>query len=323
MPNSNLPIEVKDITSFKVLVTQHTEEDVDMMIAQKYIDCLNLKDEFLNIASAELGKIIDTNPYKDHDFKTPLEDSKIPWLVNKSEQYMRIVHLRNDFTRCSKIFKKDYPQIEELDDFVNKMVTYAQDYQFYEKNHRRNAYLSWRDKKAKLKKDDKLKNPHKYHMSIQDWDLKIISDPDCAKMLDGPEKYAEVMACPLCIEVEVKRIEKMTERDNIPKHIQEQEEQEENEECEDCGFIGKSYAFERHLNHTTHLTAVHLRNLYCEKCELQCRTEKELQIHCKTARHVNASKVMKDVTYSCEKCNYSTPHKHVYQIHCKSKKHNC
>jgi hypothetical protein len=322
MPNSNLPAEIKDITSFKVLVTQHTEEDVDMMLAKKYIDYLDLKNELLNIASNELGKMIDSNPYIDYDFKTPLEDSRLPWLIGKSEQYMKICHLRNDFARCSKIFKKEYSQLDDLDFFVNQMITYGTDYQFYEKGYRSAAYKHWMNKKKLIKDTDKLKNPHKYHISIQDWELKIASDPDCVLMLDGPEKYAESKSCSLCIADEEERIKRMINRDFIPAHILEQEKIEDYKECEDCGFLGKSYKFEAHLNQSQHLMALNVRSLYCEKCETQCRSEKELQIHNKSAKHIKINNEKESIEYKCEKCNYSTVHKHVYETHCKSKRHN-
>ena len=320
MPDSILPSELKNIKTFGVLVTKTTEEDVEMALAKAYIEYLRLKEDFLANASSEYGKYLDGNPYNDHDFKTPLEELIIPWLKNKSQYFVKIVHLRNDFSLCAKHLKKEYPQIEDLENFINQMLTYNKDYELLDKMYRRDAYLNWRDKKAQLKKDDMKKNPHKYHMSIQDWDDLIARDPDANKMLDGPEKYKEVMACPLCIEVEVKRIEKMTERDNIPARIEENV--EDYKECDICEFIGKSYAFERHFEHTQHLTAVHLRNLYCEKCETQCRTEKELQTHNKSSKHIKLNSEKVTITYSCEKCNYSTLFKQVYENHCKTKKHN-
>jgi hypothetical protein len=188
-----------------------------------------------------------------------------------------------------------------------------------------------------------LREEHKKHKTQEEWKEYFEKYPEELKYYkNGIPKDDET--CSLCIGAAIQKklakdMKERAEREDREDYERSKQIREEalrlaeappspseikNHECADCEFHTTSgTAYDLHIRTAEHLAIKKQKALYCDTCDVQCRTVMELAQHKTTKKHKQMinPKLADPEVYRCTACEYSTDYKHVYNTHLKSKKH--
>jgi len=217
------------------------------------------------------------------------------------------------------------------------------DLQMFDKVMYNKSRKEWYGRNPEFVEQVKLREDHRKHKTQEEWKQYFENDPDELQYYkDGIPKDDET--CPLCIgsalqKKMAKDSKERAEREDREDYERSKRMREEalrladepssprevrNYDCDDCDFHTTSRtAHDLHIASANHIAVKKQKTLYCEACDVQCRTVMELSQHKTTKKHKHAlnPELADPETFSCEACAYSTEHKHVYNTHLRSKKH--
>lgn len=96
-------------------------------------------------------------------------------------------------------------------------------------------------------------------------------------------------------------------------------------DCEACKFHTQYRAvYGMHLRSPDHLAIQKQKALFCDRCNVQCRTLIEFNQHLTTKKHKYAENpdAITPQMFSCKTCAYETQFKGNFENHLKSKRHS-
>ena len=340
MPRSTLPSALKKLETIDILLTQTTEEDVWGSLKMRYDIFMSRKEHFAKKISTYVGIFLDSNVYASVDLNKPIErsyrDNIFAFTEQEQTEYQQMFSLKHDFELCKRVldWNETKPEFEEMLWELQKFQLYASTSMSDVEALEDSAYRTICTKKKTIAMEklnaEKVTNPHKFHTSINDWNILFKENSDAWTWHGGSEqtKYNESLQCLKCQEIEAKRVQfdKIVEdiqeiKQDIKDALQEHKEATAIVEytCEDCDFkTHVKYLHTGHMHSTEHKRIQKLKEWFCEKCNSQSRTQVEWDNHIQTNKHLNKND---STDHVCEKCNYSTKLKHLFTQHCATKKH--
>jgi hypothetical protein len=359
MPRPTLASTLKNLRTFTVLLTQTTEEELWSHFCDGFkIFERNAQRYTLEIEDAI--RYVMLNPYATCSWRhgePPHEfEGELSWIRgNLDEEIKPFFYMRDFYTdlkTCAKQLKwetdEEYgQQCREMlwacekskEQFRSDMM----DLQMFDKVMFDKSRKEWYARNPEFVEQVKLREDHRKHKTQEEWKAYFENDPDELKYYNN-EIPKDDETCPLCIGMALQKklakdSKERAEREDREDYERSKQRREEalrlaeapesprevrNYDCDDCDFHTTSRtAHDLHIVSANHLAVKKQKTLYCEACDVQCRTVMELSQHKTTKKHKHAlnPELADPETFSCEACAYSTEYKHVYNTHLRSKKH--
>ena len=344
MPRKSLPLGIKMMKGYTVVLTETTEEELQNYIhenVEKFQMCYNIINETQN---RFLDLIIDQNPYEGMSWRKPIKHLEwIDWMGVQQDKYFALMKIimdfKHDFSLCVNILEWEEPEIKFMIEKYGNINDKENEFVIWERLRAKQSRSAWELKDAEWIIENKLMQEHLNHKTRSEWEIefKKIEEEMGLAFLNrwfptGIPNTDET--CKFCIakqnffkkgELVSKQEEQEQEQKNKEWTKQKEAEKQEHEKlkCECCNFSTfNSEVYDMHLESKDHQKQELISSLYCKTCKVQSRTKMEHQFHISTNKHKYATgELEKQTEFYCEKCNYKTNLKQHFEKHCLTKYH--
>ena len=351
MPRPSLPSHLQRMTTYDVLLTQTTEEDLKNHFQASVLEYEARWKPYADELERCVSDAFTHNPYLGRSWRksgpTRLYPKGHEWnrmdSSNDAEvkKYFWIYEFAFDFRRCINEFK--WEQFEDdlhmISRCLDTMKSGEDELKRYDERNYANAKKDWEMRDAEWIANEKLRREHENHHPRAWWVAYFERDPDAKKWYKGVIPDNED-TCSLCVyekEVEARRQQEEAEenaRQEEEARIEAEREAEEKAQreaerkskpvqhyhCEGCEYhTTSSFNYDVHLKSTEHK----VKARFCKGCNYQCRSDVEYATHIGTNKHkkVAGEVVVVSKSYHCETCNYTTHRKDAFDRHLASKSH--
>jgi len=359
MPRPAVPPALKCLRTYDVKPTQTCEEEIWSHFTEEFAKFEKAAYKNTALLDRAVAEFYGTkNPYSecswrhkspDRMYQTPFE-----WLCRDDTDFDIVDHhfymlkLLGDLKVCLKHldWEKNTDYCEKVSDMLelgekyqNEIKAGTEELKVMEERKYELAKKAWFKKNPGLEETRAMKAAHEYHHSEKEW-LEIFErDPDCARHYDNKiPTHADCYWCKkqreeselynaererLKAEIDAMKAEAAeTSSEATPEPF---ETELGHYDCEACKFHTQYRAvYAMHLRSPDHLAIQKQKALFCDRCNVQCRTLIEFNQHLTTKKHKNAENpdAITPQMFSCEPCGYTSTFKHVFENHLKSKRHS-
>ena len=350
MPRTSLPSHLSRCTTYEVLLTKTTEED----LLAHFKSAFETYEARWKPYAEELERCVADafahNPYLGRSWRkggpTRLYPKGHEWNRmdpnNEAEiqKYHWIWEFAFDLHRCMREF--NWKEMDQQDEFVSKCLDEIKSGQDelmrYDERNYNNAKRDWETRDADWIAEQTLRRNHENHHSRSWWTDYFQRDAGACEWYKGVIPDNED-TCSFCIcekQIEIKRKEAEAEqkkREEEEARLEAQREAEEKAQrkakpvthyhCESCEYnTTSSFNYDVHMKSMEHK----LKARFCKACNHQCRTDFEYAAHITSLKHKKAMGEVEEavevpVSYHCELCDYTATRKDVFKRHMASKSH--
>lgn len=357
MPRHTLPPQMKKFSSFEILLTQTTEDEIWSYFETVMPEFEKKSKLYVNTEEQFLNEMKEYNPYGSEYFSGFERPSRITFndcfderqnfeMFDFAKKFRRI---QKDLELCeTHLFDNEEDEKREKIFEWNKNISnYFSDIQFlqlefkyiddinYEKSR-----VKYVEKFKKYKEEQDRKTKHSNHFfeegpdSYMCYGKVIYYKPECQYCMVTKQNYDSIKS------VVEENLQKQKEIDELwirnqeilkHKEIESNKEAEEDHDkalasmpmlcCVDCGFNTKSkYEMDLHNKTKDHVKKLKLKEWFCKCCETQARSEIEWISHINSKKHKKMFE-FKSNMLTCEACEYTTTIKCNFDKHCQTKRH--
>lgn len=360
MPRPACPPALKCLRTYEVKTTQTTNEELWSHFTEEFVKFERNAYDFtgrLDRASAEFFGI--NNPYNECSWRRHAPDRlyQIPfeWLCRKDDDYILVdthfymLKLLGDLKLCVKHleWEKD-PEycgrvgemLEMGEKYQNEIRAGMEELKILEERKYHLARQAWYKANPVVQETRNMWAAHQSHRTPEQQIEDYERDPDCAAFYGN--KIRTYDDCTLCNKRREEAALYKVEREERKKEIDELNARAEeigggladgpfeppelgDYNCVACKFHTQYGAvYNIHLRSADHLAIQKQKSLFCDRCNIQCRTLIEFNQHLTTKKHRHAENpdAITPQVFSCEPCGYSTTFKHVFENHLKTKRHS-
>jgi len=357
MPRPSLPPSLKNLSTYSVVLTQTTEEDLWKHFVNSLPDYEGKMDAYYSRICDVVDNIHHNNPYENSKWRRGYVEKKYQtftdWFGTNEDdmrQYLDLRAFKHEFKRCVDVFEWDKDEekrkvlnqmlydytrpIDRINDMESSMKETDNFKYIQSKTKWQNEDKAWIEE-SKKKQDHLTHRPREYYIEL------FAKDPLAVKYykntIPNNEETCEYCITQKRIKQEVEEKERREEEEKKQRELEEQEEKSRREQerieelrnrpvitytCEDCNYTSKNkYTYNDHLESKEHRHIVKQKQTFCVVCNTQCRSPFEYANHIKSAKHLKNENGENKAEYTCEPCGYTTKLKQHYDIHCVSKKH--
>jgi hypothetical protein len=359
MPRPACPPALKCLRTYEVKTTQTTAEELWSHFTDEFAKNEKTMSEYAALLDRAASEFYGTNnPYSECSWRRHAPDRlyQLPfeWLCRKDDDYMLvdqhfyILKLLGDLKLCVRHLGWDTDL--EYKEKVNEMLEMAEKYQneirsgieelkVLEERKYHLARQAWYKANPGLQESRAMRTAHENHHTPEEWREIFKRDPDCARWYD--DKIPEHADCYWCNKRQEETALYKAECEERRKEIEAMKETAAeigggvadgpfepeigDYNCVACKFHTQYGAvYNIHLRSAEHLAIQKQKSLFCERCNIQCRTLIEFNQHLTTKKHRHAENpdAITPQVFSCEPCGYSTIFKHVFENHLRSKRHS-
>jgi hypothetical protein len=322
MPRKSLPVEIKRVRSFVVVLHVDTEEDIYAKLCEKLEEVESLVNEKRKLQNAVIYRIIDENPYLESSWReeSPKRVAFFRWMNNDADKWntfnLKLFNLNHDFQLCIEKFGWEDTKSEESSEIITRLlkcnVNMEEEFKMFENEAYSKAKKLWEIRDAEWIGNKQLLNKHNdnhrslaevkrfYDRELADNNrlgLKSMNERLFKQFPNGPVETRDYANCKYCVE---ERDEEERKRKTIEEEVErERKRQEEYEEekkaelknkdaliCSACSFCTYNDAlFDAHLESKEHAKMELLEKLYCKHCEFRGRNQNEFMLHTLSKKH--------------------------------------
>lgn len=359
MPRPVIPPALKCLRTYDAKTTQTTDEELWSHFTEefgKFEKSAYENTALLDRAVAEFYGM--KNPYADcswrHKSPDRLYQTPFEWLCRSDKDFdlvdnhFYMLKLLGDLKVCLKHL--DWEKNTDYCEKVSEMLEIGEKYQneikagtdelkVMEKRKYDLAKRAWCKANPGIDESRAMKAAHVHHHPPEWWEAEFERDPECAKWYGY--KIPTHADCGIC-----NRLREESEAHNAERERQKAEIARFNAEaagtgsettsepfetelgdynCDACKFHTQYRAvYSMHLRSPDHLAIQKQKSLFCDRCNIQCRTLIEFNQHLTTKKHKNAENpdAITPQVFSCEPCGYTSTFKGNFENHLKSKRHS-
>jgi hypothetical protein len=357
MPRPAIPAALKCLRTYDAKTTQTTDEQLWSHFTEEFVQFEKTAYKNTALLDRAVAEFYGTkNPYSecswrykspDRIYQTPFE-----WLCQSDadfelvDYHFYMLKLLGDLKVCLKHL--DWEKNTDYCEKVSEMLELGEKYQndikagtdelkVMEERKYELAKRAWHKANPSVMQMREMKARHEYHGEKRKESIK--SDPDAKKFYENEPDPADW--CLLCIKerenselckedserlkaeiAEMKAAAALASSETTPEPF---ETELGDYDCEACKFHTQYRpVYAMHLRSPDHLAVQKQKSLFCDRCNVQCRTLIELNQHLTTKKHKNAENpdAITPQVFSCKACAYETQFKGNFENHLKSKKHS-
>lgn len=327
MPRASLPSYLKRLTTYDVLLTQTTEEELLTHFENESKTFEERWKPFADALSCAIEKLYDNNPYIGHNWRRGppdrLYNKGIGWFELNDEtfeKYSRLSSLRNDMAICEKEFKWSQKHdwvsgfLYLLEQARKREIEETQDLQARDELCFQKARRDWTERDAEwIAKETERKN-HKHHYPKEYYEELFRKDKDAVKFYKGVIPNHEE-TCRLCVEDREKREarQKQEEAEEMERRQKEAEEREQARLEEERREMLRK---ERERQAEQQWCVKPAKR--CDFCDYETKSETHWIYHCASKDHIYKEK---QASLYCKVCDIQCSHRLQYDTHIASNKH--
>ena len=337
MPRATLDSRLSRLSTFQVLLTKHTEED----LWNHFINNTEKYKQYYWETEATLTRALQdvrqSNPYTNRDAwrkfqrdcrKIPLRYEHTWWYYarteddeSKSDLHFWFMRFVKDIEVCDNVFgwsntKEEYNSLHyDLERMRSDVLQMEQDIVQIDKEMYDTAYNTWKTEDAEWIEDYRMRKNHGDHKPRWEHQQRCLRDPEEKEWYDrmGGEPL-HLKQCRLCL-ASPNHQRTLEEKKKLEEEEAEQERQEE-ERRKEADRIAREEERQKRL--AEYKARPPPTRFHCEACDVVVTGENSWDIHLNSREH-QTSQRHKD--WYCEKCKVQARSDVEYRHHITTRKH--
>jgi len=329
MPRKSLPVEMKRLRSFAVVLHVDTEEGIYTKLCELLDEVESKVDHKRRLQNSMIYSILRENPYADCSWREtfPKRLDFFNWMGNNVDEWsafeVKFCNLNHDFDLCIQTFNWYETKNEDASDMLSRIqkceVNMKDEFEMYERDAYQKAKKLWEVRDAEWIADEKLKNTHKNkHKSFADnkkfYDFELAQNNKLGlqslneklfnSFPNGPVDTRDYENCKYCVEDRNDEERKKKKDEHLLKCEKKHQDElkRQNEE------------FEKQRK-------VELKEkdpLVCKICTFCTYSDDLFDVHLESKEHAKRELLEK---YHCKTCEFHGRNATEYMNHTLSKKH--
>jgi hypothetical protein len=337
MPRASLDSRLSRLSTFKVLLTKHTEEDLWNHFTSNIEKYKQYYWETEATLTRALQDVRQSNPYTNRDAwrkfqrdcrKIPLRYEHTWWYYarteddeSKSDLHFWFMRFVKDIEVCDLVFgwsnsKEEYNNLHyDLDRMRSDILQMEKEVVETDKDMYDTAYNTWKTEDAEWIADYRMRKNHGDHKPRWEHQQRCLRDPEEKEWYDrmGGEPL-HLKQCPLCL-ASPNHQRTLEEKKKLEEEEAEQERQDE-ERRKEADRIAREEERQKRL--AEYKTRPPPTKYECEVCETTIYGDSAWDLHTNSKEHIQNEK---HKSWYCETCKFQGRHKVEYTHHITTKKH--
>lgn len=331
MPRKSLPVEMKRLRSFAVVLYTDTEEGIYTKLCELLDEVESKVDHKRRLQNAMINRVLDNknNPYAECSWRitSPKRLDFFKWMGNDAEEWsefeIKYSNLSHDFHLCLQSLDWYETKGEDVCDMLSRIqkcdVNMEEEFKMYEQNIYQKAKKMWEVRDAEWIANEKLKYVHKdNHKSFSEnkkfYDFELAQNTKLgllslnAKLFksfpDGPVDTRDYANCKYCVE-ERNDEERKKKKEEQLLELEKQQQEESKRQNEEFEKQKKAELKEKDP-------------LVCSVCSYCTYSDEAFDMHLESKEH--AKKELAEKMH-CKHCEFHGRTIAEYESHTNSKKH--